>query len=106
MPQFCLSYLGGNEPATPEEAKTHFADYMKWIKSLGEQAVSPMNPFKNTHIVHPDGTVATGGNTTMSGFTIIEAESMEAALIIVRACPFLQVGGALEVSEIVTMPEK
>ena len=38
------------------------------------------------------------------GYTIIEAESMEVALSIAKACPFLDIGGSLEVSELVQMP--
>jgi hypothetical protein len=40
----------------------------------------------------------------MSGFTIIEADSDEAALSMAKACPFLDVGGSLEVSEMMQMP--
>jgi hypothetical protein len=40
----------------------------------------------------------------MSGYTIIEADSMESALSIARSCPFLEVGGSLEVSELIQMP--
>ena len=40
----------------------------------------------------------------MSGFTIIEADSMEAALLIAKGCPFLEFGGSLEVSELIQMP--
>jgi hypothetical protein len=40
----------------------------------------------------------------MSGFTIIRAESMEAALSIAQACPFLEIGGSLEVSEMMQAP--
>jgi hypothetical protein len=40
----------------------------------------------------------------MSGFTIVEVDSMEAALLIAKACPFLEVGGSLEVSELIQMP--
>jgi hypothetical protein len=50
------------------------------------------------------GTVVTGGTTSMSGFTIIEADSMEAALLIAKGCPFLDIGGSLEVSESIQMP--
>jgi hypothetical protein len=39
----------------------------------------------------------------MSGFTIIEADSMEAALLIAKGCPFLDIAGSLEVSELVQM---
>lgn len=52
----------------------------------------------------PDRTVTPGSTTSMSGYTIIEAESMEAALQIARACPFLDIGGSLEVSELIVMP--
>lgn len=77
---------------------------MNWLSSLGDSAVSPANPLKNTSTVSSDGTVTTGGTTTMSGYTIIESDSMEAALSIAKACPFLDIGGSLEVSKLVEMP--
>jgi hypothetical protein len=40
----------------------------------------------------------------MSGFSIIKADSMEAALKIAKDCPFLDIGGSLEVSELMQMP--
>ena len=103
MPQYIMVYLGGNQPSTPEEGKAHFAKYKEWLTSLGDAAVSPANPLKNTHTVSSDGSVANGGTTTMSGYTIIEAASMDAALAIAGACPFLDTGGSLEVSELVVM---
>ena len=63
-----------------------------------------MNPLKNTTTVDSDGAVTTGGTTSMSGFTIIEADSMDAALLTAKGCPFLDVGGSLEVSELIKMP--
>ncbi len=104
MPQYFISYLGGDKPASPEEGKRHFAKYKAWLSSLGSSAVSPANPLKNTSIVYPDGTVTSGGTTSMSGFTIIEADSMDAALSIAKDCPSLDIGGSLEVSELVRMP--
>ena len=103
MPQYVMVYLGGNQPQTPEEGKVHFAKYKEWLTSLGDAAVSPANPLKNTHTVNPDGSATQGGTTTMSGYTIIDAASMEAALSIASACPFLDIGGSLEVSELVVM---
>ena len=38
--------------------------------------------FKNTSSVNSDGTVTTGGTTTMSGYTIIDVDSMDEALSI------------------------
>jgi hypothetical protein len=103
MPQYVLAYLGGNQPSSPEEGQQHFAKYQQWLASLGDSAVSPANPFKDTHTINPDGAVTTGSTTSMSGYTIIEADSMEAALEMAKACPFLEIGGSLEVSELVQM---
>ena len=71
MPQYMITYLGGEQPASAEEGKQHCSKYMDWLSSLGDSAVSPANPLKDTSTVNPDGTVTTGGTTAMSGFTII-----------------------------------
>ena len=104
MPQYVIVYLGGDQPSSPEEGKQHMSKYMDWLSSLGDSAVSPANPLKNTSTVTSDWTITTGGTTTMSGYTIIEADSMDAALSIAKACPFLETGGSLEVSELAQMP--
>ncbi|MCG8426682.1 MAG: YciI family protein [Chromatiales bacterium] len=103
MPQYVISYLGGDQPSSPEEGQQHYARYKEWLSSLGDSAISPANPFKNTHTVSPDRAVTSGSTTSMSGYTIIEAESMDEALAIAKACPFLDINGSLEVSELVNM---
>lgn len=54
MPQYFITYLGGNQPSSPEEGKQHFAKYQEWLSSLGDAAVSPANPLKNTNTVSAD----------------------------------------------------
>lgn len=103
MPQFMITYLGGKHPETPEEGQQHFAKYQAWLADLGAAAVSPMNPLKDTCVVNPDGSVGEGTHTGMSGYTLVEAESMTAALALAKACPFLDIEGSLEVSELVQM---
>jgi len=104
MAQFVFVYLGGNQPSSPEEANQHFEKYMGWLKSLGDAVVIPTIPLKDTHTVRSDKTIGEGGSSAMSGFSIIKADSMEAALSIAQACPFLEIGGSLEVSEMMGMP--
>ncbi len=104
MAQYIITYLGGDQPSSPEEGKQHFAKYKEWLSSLGDSVVSPANPFKNTCTVNSDGTVTTGSTTSMPGYTIIEADSTETALEIAKACPFLDIGDSLEVSELMKMP--
>ena len=104
MPKYFITYLGGDKPSSPEEGTQHMSKYRNWLSSLGNSAVSPANPLKNTSTVNSDGTVSGGSKTSMSGFTIIEADSMESALSIAKSCPFLEIGGSLEVSELMQMP--
>lgn len=104
MTQYVIVYLGGDQPSSPEEGKQHIAKYRKWLSLLGDSVVSPANPFKNTSTVNSNGTVTDGSTTSMSGYTIIKADSMKAALSIAKACPFLDIGGSLEVSELMQMP--
>ena len=103
MSQYVITYLGGDQPATPEDRKQHFEKYQQWVTSLGEAALSPMNPFKDTHTVNPDGTANAGSSTMMSCYIILDVDSMEKALEIAKACPFLEIDGSLEVSELVQM---
>ena len=104
MPQFFIAYLGSPQPSSPEEGQQHMTKYMDWLASLGDSAVSPANPLKNTSIVQADGSVTSGGSSNISGYTIIEAQSLDAALDIAKACPYLDIGGSLEVSELMKMP--
>jgi hypothetical protein len=104
MKQFVFVYLGGNQPSSPEEANNHFSKYMEWLTSLGDSVVIPTIPLKDTNTVSPDGAINEGGSSAMSGFSIIKADSMEAALSIAQDCPFLEIGGSLEVSEMMQMP--
>ncbi len=104
MSQYMITYLGGDQPSSPEAGKAHFAKYQSWLASLGDAVVSPMNPFKETSTVGPDGSVTSGSSTKMSGYTVIEASSIESAVEITQACPFLDIGGTLEVSELMQMP--
>jgi len=88
MTQYIIVYLGGDQPTSPEEGKQHFEKYKAWLSSLGDSAVSPANPLKDTNTVKPDGSVTASSATTMSGYTIIEASSMDEAWALPRAVHF------------------
>lgn len=104
MSQYLITYFGGRQPSTLEEGKAHFEKYTIWLDSLGDSVVSPANPLKNTHTIKPNGTVKQIGQSQMSGFTVIETGSLEQAIAIAKDCPFLEMDGTLEVSELLKMP--
>ena len=103
MPKYIFVYIGGNHPENPTEGKKHFEKYQAWLSGLGEAVVSPAIPFKDTHAVHPDGSIDPGTTTLMSGMSILQFESIDAALAAAKSCPFLEINGTLEVSEMLEM---
>ncbi|MFK8026503.1 MAG: hypothetical protein AB8C40_00410 [Gammaproteobacteria bacterium] len=103
MPQFMFVYLGGDYPSNPEEGKKHFEKYQAWLIDLGDSVISPAIPFKDTHTIHPDGKTEPGTTTLMSGMSILQFESMQAALEAAKSCPFREINGTLEVSEMIDM---
>lgn len=103
MPQYLFVYLGGEYPSNPEQGQKHFEKYQEWLRSLGDAVLSPAIPCKDTHTVQADGSASPGSISAMSGMSVIRAENMEAALAAAKSCPFLEIGGALEVSEMVEL---
>lgn len=92
-----MSSKPGAVQSSLEEGKQHYLKHLDWLSSLCDSAVSSANLLKDTSTVNSDGTLTIQGTTSMSGFTIIEADSMEAALLIAKGCSFLDIGGSLEV---------
>ncbi len=104
MAKFMLVYLGGEQPSNQEEGMKHFEEYRAWLMSLGDAVISAANPLKDTHVISTEGGKAQAGSSTMmSGFSVLEAPSIEAAVLMSESCPFLKIGGTLEVSELIEM---
>jgi hypothetical protein len=103
MPQYIFVYLGGEYPSSPEEGQKHFEKYQQWLASLGDAVISPAIPFRDTHTVQADGSASPGSMTAMSGLSILQMGSMQEALAAAQSCPFLEINGALEVSEMIEM---
>lgn len=103
MPKFYIAYHGGNPPATPEEGAAHMAKYKAWLADLGDKALEPANPLGQSKTVTSDG-VTEGAPNAMSGYTVVEAEDIDAALVVAQNCPFLDTGGTLHLGQIMQMP--
>lgn len=106
MPKYIFVYLGGEYPTDEQEGEKHFARYQEWLNNLGDAVVSPAVPFKDTHTVQADGTASPGTVSSMSGLSIMKMDSMADALEAARSCPFLEINGTLEVSEMIEFSSK
>ena len=102
MPNYIIAYHGGNQPETPEAGAEQMAKWKAWLGDLGDAVVNPGTPLGMSKTVSSGGVSDDGGSNPLSGFSIVEADSMDAALEMAKACPFLEFG-TIEVAEVKEM---
>ena len=64
--------------------------------------VNPGTPLGKSRIVSAAGVSDDGGSNPLTGYSIVKADSMDDALEMAKACPFLEMG-TLEVAEMKQM---
>lgn len=70
----------------------------QWFQELGSAIVDPGSQVGATSTLGaaPSGSV-------VSGYTVITADNLEAAVLLAKGCPGLKHGGAVEVGELIAM---
>ncbi len=99
MSKYVLVYTGGAMAATPEEQQKAMDAWMGWFGALGSAVVDAGNPFGPGSTVAANGSVTDGGASKLTGYSIIEADSLSAAASQAKGCPVLTSGGSIEVYE-------
>ncbi|MCH9765336.1 MAG: YciI family protein, partial [Alphaproteobacteria bacterium] len=74
-----------------------------WVESLGETIVNPGTPLTASKIITATGVEEDHDPNAMKGFAVIKAETMDAAVEIAKTDPFLENGGTVRVSQMMTM---
>ena len=101
MANFLLVYTGGSMPATPEEQAAVLKQWNEWFGSLGAAVVDGGNPTSPVakHL-SAGGTVHDGPvGTPATGYSILKADSLDAAVEMTKGCPVLQGDGQVTVYE-------
>ena len=104
MPNFIYAYHGGKKPDTPEEIDKEMAKWDAWFKDLGAAVVNPGNPVGLSKTVSASGVADNGGANPLSGFTIVQADTIDSAVEMAKGCPMVGSGsGTVEVAEVMQM---
>lgn len=98
MGNYVLTYTGG-QPATEAEGEAVMAAWGAWIGALGDTLVDLSNPFGPSSTIAADGTVSDGTPSALTGYSILQADSLSAAAESAKGCPVLARGGSVEVYE-------
>lgn len=99
MAKYLMAYTGGTMAATDEERAAVMAAWGAWFGTLGSAIVDPGNPFGPSATVAGGGSVSSGGGSGLTGYSVVNAENLDAASALAKGCPVLDAGGTVEVYE-------
>jgi hypothetical protein len=101
MANFLLTYHGeGGMPQGEAEQAAVVEAWNAWFARLGDALVDPGNPTGGSKAIAPDGSVM-DATSAPTGYTILAADTLDAAVDLARGCPVLGAGLAVVVSETV-----
>ena len=100
MGNYLLSYHGGHLADSEEGIRKVMVMFGEWFDELGSALVNRGNPIgRIATISGKDGVVEGGGANPVTGYTVIQAESLEAAVKLARGCPVVVAGQQVEIGE-------
>ncbi|HKC28905.1 MAG TPA: hypothetical protein VKB75_12915 [Jatrophihabitans sp.] len=102
MGKFVYVYAGGTLEETQEARDKAMQEWGAWFGTLGDAVVEMGNPFGASTTVKSGGP-AGSGVSGLGGYSVISAESLDAAAAKAGGCPVLKRGGTVEVYEALEM---
>ena len=103
MAKFLLTYHnpngGGLAPTAEQQAKSMEA-WNAWFGQIGSALVDGGNPTSVRKTVGAGGKVSDAGSSAVTGYSIINVNSIDEALKASSMCPVLDDGGTVEVGQL------
>ena len=98
-----ISAMERMKGATPEQAKAGMDAWMNWKKNNEDMIVDFGMPLGDGKVVA--GSSVSDGNNTVSGYSILQGDSMESVTKKLKDHPhFMLPGSTIEVREFLSMP--
>ena len=100
MAKYLITYSGGATPdnTTQEQREALMQAWMDWFGGLGEAVVEMGSPTGASKVVAPGGVVSDGA-PGITAYSVISADSLEAAAEACRQHPHLDAGGTITIHE-------
>lgn len=105
MANYMLLYTGGGGmAASPEEQEKIMGEWGAWYEKMGASVVDGGAPFGDAKSLTGDGVEdGTLGDMPATGYTVISADSLEAAAAACEDHPHIKHGGQVQVLTCVDM---
>lgn len=101
MSKYAFAYYGEPKFDSPEEGGKYMAKWEAWAGGLGD-ALGDLTPLGMPKTVRSNGVSDGGGSNRLTGFSIVKADSLDAALEMAKGCPHLE-HGTVDVAEAMEM---
>ena len=102
MSNYVFAYYGEPKFKSPEEGAKYMTKWRAWADGLGDALVNPGYPMGKPKTVSSRGVSDGGGSNRLTGFSVVKAGSMDAALKMAKGCPHLE-HGTVDVAEAMEM---
>ncbi len=104
MPSYIIAYHGEIKTSeTLEEGAAHMQQWKDWVTNLGDAVINPGSPIGPSKLVSPAGISDDNLPDAMSGFSVVKADTLDAALEMAKTCPYVEAGGTLRVAQLIEM---
>ena len=103
MKNYVFVYYGEPKFESAEAGTNYKQKWMAWMGGLGKALVNPGIPFGKPKTVSSSGVSdARGGSNRVTGFSTVQADTIEAAIEMAKGCPHLE-HGTVDVAEAMEM---
>ena len=103
MPKYVLAYHGGSMPESAAAQEEAMAAWGAWFGSLGAAVIDGGNPTGLAKTVTSGAVKDGGGANPLTGYSLLTAADINAAVALAKGCPILKAGGSVEVAEAIDM---
>ncbi len=101
MPRYLLAFHGGKPPKDQEQMADFMTRWRQWAGGLGSSLADEGAVLSRSMLVTDahEGTAEPCDNR-LTGYSLIDAGSLDEAIGMARGCPIFEVGGSIEVGEL------
>lgn len=105
MPRYALIYSGAQTATDRDEQDAIIADWEAWYEKMGDAIAEGGDPFGASRHIPSVGSPAVDGDGGMpaSGYTVIDAASLDAAAAACADHPHLTHGGRVHIFEAIDL---
>jgi hypothetical protein len=102
MTKYLFVYYGGMSGSTPSEQEKSMKAWTAWFTSMGKAVVDMGAPTAPGKKVSKTGVRAVGANP-VTGYSVIQATDMDAAVKMAKACPTMKEDASIAIYEVLPM---